>query len=198
MKKNRPYIYEVSGTGEFPEYMLRYDNSKPFTADDRKIVEARYGTDDNVFFDDNRHLRTLRVKLISEYAPPITSADRWRSFMWKITKPPVPIADKQIQGMPRPELTLGALTTTIGVVLRELQLGDGSVRRSSAYDDYVTVEFATFTSPAVEMVVKRHFETLCKRHGWDVCRVTLSRSNSVAVTLQKNDVITTSNKRMAM
>jgi hypothetical protein len=96
-------------------------------------------------------------------------------------------------------MTLGALRTTVSLLLGELELGAASHRRSSAYSDYVAMEIACFVDEAVVEKIQTYFQTLCERHGWEVCRITSHRNNnSVHITLQKSDVISTSDQRMAL
>jgi hypothetical protein len=98
-----------------------------------------------------------------------------------------------------PPMTQGAVMTTVRLVLSDLRLGLGSYRQSSAYHDYVAMEFACFPDKAVEETVASRFRTLCERHGWKVYRISRGRGNCIFVTLQESEMISSDgNKRMPM
>jgi hypothetical protein len=104
MPKKPPtrYVFAVCGTGEFPTDMLRYDECKPLTDDDRKITEAKYHGDerngaDLLWDDEKKRLRRNTVWLVSErgnlYRSGILPTKaRWRSFMWAVVEEPKPEA----------------------------------------------------------------------------------------------------------
>ena len=70
---NRPrilYEYWVSGRGQFPLDMLRYDSAWPATPQDAAALDNYTG------------VRTIRsVKLLSFSEPTV---DRWLSFCWSV------------------------------------------------------------------------------------------------------------------
>lgn len=92
-------------------------------------------------------------------------------------------------------MTLKDLKATVDRVLYELALGNGSVRRSSAYHDYVALEFACFPDTNVVLTIRSAFERLCVEHDWHVCSVS-SRGNSVCVTMHERELISTGERRM--
>jgi hypothetical protein len=98
-----------------------------------------------------------------------------------------------------PQLTQRALRTTVLSVLEALHLAPASHRHSTAYFDYVALEFACFVEDAAVRAVRRHFGELCERHGWEVCRINAHHGgNAIIVTLQKCDVLSTSDQRMPL
>lgn len=96
MQRPKHYVFTVSGTGEFPTDMLRYDNCRPLADQDRKIVEAKHGQNDDVLWNDKTgHMRVNHVRLVTDRADlvrrkMIPTVGRWRSFTWSVTKEPTP------------------------------------------------------------------------------------------------------------
>lgn len=64
--------YTVTGTGEFPVDMLRYDQAFPNTGDDARMISA------------TRCIDSVGITLRSIKPPTV---DRWKSFGWAITTP---------------------------------------------------------------------------------------------------------------
>jgi len=67
------YEYFVSGTGEFPFDMLRYDSCWPATGEDAAKIALPFG-DAN-----RRKVRSIRLR---SYRPPTVA--RWSSFTWSV------------------------------------------------------------------------------------------------------------------
>jgi hypothetical protein len=92
MKTKKPptrYVYTVTGTGEFPKDMLRYDEAEPYRPEDEMVVNATY--DDPIIWDEEtQHMRVQHVKLVSEsrFAGVGNSEQRWRSFIWRVETGP--------------------------------------------------------------------------------------------------------------
>ncbi len=115
-------------------------------------------------------------------------------------RPAEPVSDED----ETPVMTLRMLDDARDKVLRQLELGPKSYRRSSAYSDYVSLEYAVFTDmhaapgehPA--KVIENVYRPLCERVGWNwsACRILQVRGNSVVVTLQRADVISSGDARM--
>lgn len=98
---------------------------------------------------------------------------------------------------PKPPMTLGALSTTVGLVLRDLDLTGRSYRRSSAYHDYVACQFIVphFTPANVEKI-KVFFRELLTRHGWTELSVTShALTHSVSVTISQSSMISSDGSR---
>lgn len=93
-------------------------------------------------------------------------------------------------------MTARAIRQVIAEVLADLSLGSGSVRTSSWYRDYASLEFALFHTPAIEEDIRRRFRRLCLDHGWAVCNVSANRDNSVCITLQESHIIAANDGRM--
>jgi len=64
------YEYFVSGRGDFPYDMLRYDNAWPATGEDAARL---------FYLDDRREVRSIRMR---SYQRP--TIDRWSSFGWSV------------------------------------------------------------------------------------------------------------------
>jgi hypothetical protein len=96
-----------------------------------------------------------------------------------------------------PPMTRTAIRETVKRVIEGLGLGPNSCRHSSLYHDYGAFEFALFVDDRAANFIEIEFRALCRRHGWQVCRVTRSRGDrSVIVTIQQSDVISTGDRRM--
>lgn len=93
-------------------------------------------------------------------------------------------------------MTLKDLHKTTARVLHALALGNGSVRRSTAYHDYVAMEFACFADTNAVLTIRSAFELLCVEHAWEVCSVSAGRGNSVCVTMHEHNLISTGERRM--
>ncbi len=100
-------------------------------------------------------------------------------------------------------MTIKELDAVTAKVLRDLGLPDSPrVRgRSSAYHDYVALEFVFIGEPRDVTLIAGAYEALCRKHGWKVCRVvahplTGEHIRSVHVTLQADNVISTGDRRM--
>jgi hypothetical protein len=92
-KQAQRYVFSVCGTGEFPQDMLRYDNCQPLTDEDKRIVYAEYGKDDEVLWDNQtERLRANTVRLVTDRRF-VTNA-RWRSFLWHVAQEPVLLIDR--------------------------------------------------------------------------------------------------------
>lgn len=65
------YSYYVTGSGEFPWDMLRYDHAWPATSEDA-VKLAPFG-------DAKRERRSIRIRSLSE-----PTIGRWASFMWSV------------------------------------------------------------------------------------------------------------------
>jgi hypothetical protein len=92
-------------------------------------------------------------------------------------------------------MTLHDVNEAVDKLLIELGLGPNSWRHSSAYIDYVALEFACFATKATVARIARGMQALCQAHGWEVWRVT-GVHNSARVTLQKGNILTTGDARM--
>lgn len=67
----REHTYRVTGTGQFPEDMLRYDRAHYATDEDRALAE--HGVDGRK--------RRRTISLIGLERPTL---GRWESFTWKV------------------------------------------------------------------------------------------------------------------
>lgn len=97
--------------------------------------------------------------------------------------------------MPIP-MTLHDLNATVGALITELRIGQGSVNRSTAYHDYVALEFAVFVQPNTAELIERRFRTLCAAHGWECLTVSTGRGNAVFVTMHESNIISSVVKNM--
>jgi hypothetical protein len=70
MAKTVTHIFVVSGTGEFPIDMLRYDRATPSSSADSAVIQRSFR---------GRDYRAVR--LTSEKAPTV---GRWESYGWKV------------------------------------------------------------------------------------------------------------------
>lgn len=97
----------------------------------------------------------------------------------------------------KPVMTLGALDTTVRLVLRDLGLGPASVARSSAYHDYVALMFAIpHPTEDHKALVWDRFATLCARHDWQCLSVVCHRkTNEITVTMHRRNIISTDGDR---
>lgn len=95
----RRYVFSVTGSGEFPHDMLRYDQCQPFKPEDRRVVEARYGENDEALWDaDTKRLKMNTVRLVTEAEASdlvrsklLPNHRRWESFTWKVSAEPIPV-----------------------------------------------------------------------------------------------------------
>ncbi len=121
-----------------------------------------------------------------------------------IQRRPVGRLDDSSDSKGREVMTLRLLDEARDQILKALGLGPKSYRRSSAYVDYVSLEYAVFTDmhnapgehPA--KVIENVYRPLCEQVGWNwsACRILQVRGNSVTVTLQRADVISSGDARM--
>jgi len=71
--------FEVTGNGEFPMDMLRYDGCHPTdTASAHAMHTPRVGTPDYLA------VRTVRLRITSPEKTQRPTRDRWASFMWAV------------------------------------------------------------------------------------------------------------------
>jgi hypothetical protein len=96
------------------------------------------------------------------------------------------------------QLTLTHLSRTVDAILRELDLGARSHDRSSAYTDYVACQFCVLRPSTADVaVIQKHFEQLARRFGWLVPEPVIHvKSNTISVTFQRSNLISTSDARM--
>jgi hypothetical protein len=98
--------------------------------------------------------------------------------------------------MPEPKMTLGALSTTIGLTLRDLKLGPRSSTRSEAFADSVTVMFylANPTSEDGE-IVNAQFRKLADRYDWQPPKsVVNKKANTIHVLFQAKEISPTTTR----
>lgn len=69
-RPTKKYVYYVTGRGEFPFDMLRYDSAWPATGDDASKMDDHPS---------NREMRSIRL---ASYREP--TIDRWSSFGWSV------------------------------------------------------------------------------------------------------------------
>ena len=67
------YEYFVSGKGEFPFDMLRYDACWPMTGEDADKLDTPYGSAERI------KMRSIRMR---SYRQPTIA--RWQSFLWAV------------------------------------------------------------------------------------------------------------------
>ena len=81
------FLFVVAGTGEFPLDMLRYDSARPLTAEDKRVVDARYDDSDNspLWDEATKHLRRNRVTLFTD-SPHAPTHRRWESQTWRVVE----------------------------------------------------------------------------------------------------------------
>lgn len=72
------FVYFVSGRGEFPYDMLRYDRAAPYSTEDAVKLGSPYFTPEN-----REELRKIRTVQLVSYQEP--TVDRWSSFMWSVS-----------------------------------------------------------------------------------------------------------------
>jgi hypothetical protein len=76
MPADRPkirYEYYVTGKGEFPIDMLRYDSCWPLTSEDALKLVIEFGVPER------GKMRSIRM---GSYYPPTIA--RWQSFLWSV------------------------------------------------------------------------------------------------------------------
>lgn len=74
-RPHKVYEYYVTGTGEFPWDMLRYDSAWPADSSDAaKLGVGYWGNDDDC-------IRVRSIKMRSYRQPTI---NRWSSFTWSV------------------------------------------------------------------------------------------------------------------
>lgn len=71
MPKKTEWVYEVTGRGDFPIDMLRYDRAFPATEEDSYKIKYTFGTP-------SKNEPTIKLK--SNLRGPTTA--RWASFGW--------------------------------------------------------------------------------------------------------------------
>ena len=66
--------FEVEGRGEFPFDMLRYDSCWPVSSADVDAMQR------------NGERRTIQLRCWRERRARVSTADRWASFNWRVTR----------------------------------------------------------------------------------------------------------------
>lgn len=71
------YTFKVTGNGEFPVDMLRYDGCYPRTTED--ACNLKLGDFDR------KEKRTVELTMVVNSKDRGPTVDRWRSFMWAVS-----------------------------------------------------------------------------------------------------------------
>lgn len=73
-RPKKMYTYKVTGTGQFPIDMLRYDCAWPKHESDARLFDTKY--------DNAEERRAVKVIELQSFHEPTRA--RWASFMWKV------------------------------------------------------------------------------------------------------------------